>query len=66
MDEFDKGIAQIGINNASEINGDLKEYFTVVQKENGTYKLKWEKSISTHIRHKVAALVKKNYISKAV
>jgi len=65
MDEFDKGIAQIGINNASEINGDLKDYFTVSQRENGTYKIKWEKSISTHIRHKVAALVKQHYKAKA-
>ncbi|MES2426448.1 MAG: hypothetical protein V4560_05720 [Bacteroidota bacterium] len=65
MDEFDKGIAQIGINNASEINGDLKDYFTVSTREDGTYKLKWEKSISTHIRHKVAALVKQYYKPKA-
>lgn len=61
MEEFDKALAQIGINNASEINGNLKDYFTILKRDNGTYKLKWEKNISTHIRHKVAALVKKHY-----
>jgi hypothetical protein len=63
MDEFDKGIAQIGINNASEINGDLKDYFTVSAREDGTFKIKWEKDISTHIRHKVTALVKQYYVA---
>jgi 16S rRNA G527 N7-methylase RsmG len=62
MDEFDKAIAQIGLNNPSEINGDLKDYFTILKKENGRYNLKWEKNISTHIRHKVSALVKKHYV----
>jgi hypothetical protein len=66
MQEFDKEVALIGTNNSSEINGDLKDYFTVFQRPNGTYKLIWEKSISTHIRHKVAALVKKYYIPTAV
>lgn len=61
MDEFDKALAQIGINNASEINGDLKDYFTVTKREDGSYKIKWEKNISTHIRHKVTALVKQHY-----
>jgi hypothetical protein len=65
MDEFDKGLSQIEINNASEINGSLKDYFTVSARENGTFKIKWEKSISTHIRHKVAALVKQHYVAKA-
>ncbi|MDB4925034.1 hypothetical protein [Mucilaginibacter sp.] len=66
MDEFDKAIVQIGINNSSEINGDLKDYFTVIKKENGTYNLKWEKAISTHIRHKVSALVKKYYVPEVL
>lgn len=66
MDEFDKALAQIGINNASEINGDLKDYFSIIPKENGRYNLKWEKTISTHIRHKVAALVKKHYVAPVI
>jgi 16S rRNA G527 N7-methylase RsmG len=66
MDEFDKAIAQIEIDNSSEINGALKDYFTVLEKENGTFNLKWEKNISTHIRHKVSKLVKKYYIPKTV
>lgn len=61
MQEFDKEIRQIELNNPSEINGDLKDYFTVVIKEDGRFKLTWEKNISTHIRHKVMALVKKYY-----
>jgi len=66
MDEFDKAIAQIEIDNSSEINGALKDYFIVLEKENGTYNLKWEKNISTHIRHKVSKLVKKYYIPKTI
>ncbi|MFD2143939.1 hypothetical protein [Mucilaginibacter antarcticus] len=61
MQEFDKGIAQIAATNASEINGDLNDYFTVSTREDGTFKIKWEKAISTHIRHKVTALVKQHY-----
>lgn len=62
MEAFDKEIELIGKSNPSEINGALKDYFTVTRKLNGQYKLTWEKNISTHIRHKVAALVKKHYV----
>ena len=61
MQEFDKEIEQIEKSNPSEINGNLKDYFTVTIREDGRYKLSWEKNISTHIRHKVAALVKKYF-----
>ncbi len=65
MQEFDKGIEQIAATNASEINGALKDYFTVTTREDGAFKIKWEKAISTHIRHKIAALVKQYYGAKA-
>jgi len=62
MDEFNKEVEKIGLSNPSEINGSLKDYFTISQRANGTYKLVWEKNVSTHIRHKVAALVKKHFV----
>ena len=64
MDEFDQAIKKIGIDNSSEINGDLKDYFLVTKRADGTNKITWEKNISTHIRHKVTKLVKEYYISK--
>ncbi|MDB5114965.1 MAG: hypothetical protein JWQ79_457 [Mucilaginibacter sp.] len=66
MDEFNKEIEQIALNNASEINGSLKEYFTILNKPDGRSVIKWEKKVSTHIRHKVSAAVKKHFITKAV
>jgi C4-type Zn-finger protein len=66
MDDFDKEIEQIALNNASEINGPLKEYFLILNKPDGRSVIKWEKKVSTHIRHKVAAAVKKHFIAKAV
>jgi hypothetical protein len=66
MNEFDKEIALIEKNNASEIQGPLKDYFTTFKKPNGQIKVTWEKAISTHIRHKVVALVKKHITSAAV
>ena len=63
MSEFDKEVEKIGTDNSSEINGELKAYFTVLTTESGRYKLVWEKKTSTHIRHKVAALVKKHFVS---
>jgi hypothetical protein len=61
-DEFNKEIAAIGLKNASEINGDLKDYFSIFQRPNESYKVIWEKKVSTHIKHKVTAVVKKYYI----
>jgi hypothetical protein len=66
MDAFDQAIKQIGIDNSSEINGDLKDYFLVTKRADGSNKITWEKNISTHIRHKVTKLVKEYYISKPV
>ncbi|WP_214073685.1 hypothetical protein [Mucilaginibacter sp. dw_454] len=66
MDAFNKAIKEIEKANPSEINGDLADYFEVLKKENGTYNLKWVKNISTHIRHKVAKLVKQYYIPEPV
>ncbi len=63
MDEFNKEIQQIGLNNASEINGDLRDYFSLFQRADGSYKIVWEKNVSTHIRHKVTAVVKKHYVT---
>jgi len=63
MDEFNKEIQQIALKNPSEINGDLKDYFTLFQRPDGSYKLIWEKNVSTHIRHKVAAVVKKHFVT---
>jgi hypothetical protein len=63
MENFDQELKQIQLNNPSEINGDLKDYFTVFTRPDGSYKLIWGKSISTHIRHKVVALVKKHFIA---
>ncbi|WP_428329473.1 hypothetical protein [Mucilaginibacter sp.] len=63
MDEFNKEIELIEKKNPSEVNGPLSSYFTVTQRENGSYRLTWEKNVSTHIRHKVAALVKKHYVA---
>ena len=65
MENFDQELKQIQLNNPSEINGDLKDYFTVFTRPDGSYKLIWGKSISTHIRHKVEKLVKKNFIAAA-
>jgi hypothetical protein len=62
MDEFNSELAKIEKSNPSEINGPLSSYFTVTTREDGRYKLSWEKNISTHIRHKVAALVKKHFV----
>lgn len=62
MENFDQEIKQIELNNSSEINGDLKDYFTVITRADGKFKIVWGKSISTHIRHKVAALVKKHFV----
>ena len=62
MENFDQDIKQIQLNNSSEINGDLKDYFTVATRADGKYKIIWGKPISTHIRHKVEALVKKYFI----
>jgi hypothetical protein len=61
-DEFNKEIAAIGEKNASEINGELKDYFSIMQRPNESYKIIWEKKASTHIKHKVTAVVKKYYI----
>lgn len=61
-DEFNKEIAAIGEKNAVEINGDLKNYFSIIQRPNDSYKIIWEKKASTHIKHKVIAVVKKYYI----
>jgi len=63
MENFDQEIKQIQLNNPSEINGDLKDYFAIITRPNGSHKLIWGKSVSTHIRHKVAAVVKKYFIS---
>ena len=65
MDEFNKEIQQIALKNPSEINGDLRDYFMLLQRADGSYKIVWEKNISTHIRHKVAAVVKKHYVTSA-
>jgi hypothetical protein len=62
MQEFDKEIAAIGEKNAVEITGDLKDYFSIIQRPNDSYKIVWEKKASTHIKHKVTAVVKKYYI----
>ena len=62
MENFDQEIKQIQLNNSSEINGDLKDYFTVITRPDGKYKITWGKSVSTHIRHKVEKLVKKHFI----
>ncbi len=61
-DEFNKEIAAIGEKNAVEINGDLKDYFSIIQRPNDSYKIIWSKKASTHIKHKVTAVVKKYYI----
>jgi len=61
-DEFNKEIATIGEKNASEINGELKDYFSIIQRPNDSYKIIWEKKASTHIKHKVTAVVKRYYI----
>jgi hypothetical protein len=61
-DEFNKEIAAIGEKNAVEIIGDLKDYFSIIQRPNDSYKIIWEKKASTHIKHKVTAVVKKYYI----
>jgi hypothetical protein len=61
-DEFNKEIAEIGLKNAGELTGDLKDYFTIIQRPNESYKIVWEKKASTHIKHKVTAVVKKYYI----
>jgi len=63
MDEFDKEISLIEKKNPSEVNGELKSYFVVIEKPNGKFAIKWEKKISTHIRHKVSALVAKHYVA---
>ncbi len=62
MDEFNKEIAAIGEKNAIEIKGDLKDYFKIIQRPNESYKIVWEKKASTHIKHKVTAVVKKYFI----
>ena len=62
MQEFEKEIAAIGLKNASEVNGDLKDYFTIIQRPNESYKIVWAKKASTHIKHKVTAVVKRYYI----
>ena len=62
MQEFGKEIAAIGEKNAVEITGDLKDYFSIIQRPNDSYKIVWEKKASTHIKHKVTAVVKKYYI----
>ena len=61
-DEFNKEIAAIGLKNAGELTGDLKDYFKIIQRPNDSYKIVWEKKASTHIKHKVTAVVKKYYI----
>jgi len=66
MSEFDKEVEKIGTDNPSEINGALKDYFKVLTTDGGRYKLVWEKKPSTHIRHKVAALVKKYFVQPQV
>ena len=65
METFDQEIKLIQLNNSSEINGDLKDYFTVITRPDGKYKITWGKPISTHIRHKVEKLVKKYFIPVA-
>jgi hypothetical protein len=62
MENFDQEIKQIQANNPSEINGELGNYFSVITRANGSYKVIWGKPVSTHIRHKVEALVKKHFI----
>jgi hypothetical protein len=37
-------------------------YFKITQRPNDSYKIVWEKKASTHIKHKVTAVVKKYYI----
>jgi hypothetical protein len=61
-DEFNKEIAEIGLKNAGELTCDLKDYFTIIQRPNESYKIVWEKKASTHIKHKVTVVVKKYYI----
>ena len=61
-DEFNKEIDAIGLKNAGELTGDLKDYFNIIQRPNDSYKIVWEKKASTHIKHKVTAVVKKYYI----
>jgi hypothetical protein len=62
MDEFNKEIAAIGLKCAGELTGDLRDYFSIIQRENESYKIVWEKKASTHIKHKVTAVVKKYFI----
>jgi hypothetical protein len=66
MENFDQDIKQIQLNNPSEINGELKNYFSVITRADGKYKVIWGKPISTHIRHKVEASVKKHFIPPAL
>jgi hypothetical protein len=62
MDEYNKEIAAIGAKNAVEITGDLMDYYKIIQRPNESYKIVWEKKASTHIKHKVTAVVKKYFI----
>lgn len=66
MENFDQEVKQIQLNNPSEINGELNNYFSVITKADGRYKVIWGKPISTHIRHKVEALVKKYFVPPAL
>ena len=61
-DEFNKEIAAIGAKSAGELVGDLRDYFSIIQRPNDSYKIVWDKKASTHIKHKVTAVVKKYYI----
>jgi hypothetical protein len=45
MENFDQELKQIQLNNPSEINGDLKDYFTVFTRPDGSYKLIWGKAV---------------------
>ena len=62
MDEYNKEIAEIGAKNAVEITGNLMDYYKIIQRPNDSYKIVWEKKASTHIKHKVTAVVKKYFI----